>query len=138
MPWNGCACGSLSSDTDADVGTGQREQLEADDPRLVRALQLSPRASFAKLGATFGMHERTAARRYRRLRRAGTLRIFGMVDPMAAGHQFWQVRVRCCPDASESRYGISMSRGGDWRRIENAGRSVTPSGMSQRWCRNWR
>jgi DNA-binding Lrp family transcriptional regulator len=76
--------------------------MEVDDLRLVRALQLAPRASFATLADVVGTHERTAARRYRRLRRAGILRIFGMVNPMAVGYQFWQVRVRCRPDASES------------------------------------
>ncbi|WP_327140486.1 Lrp/AsnC family transcriptional regulator [Nocardia sp. NBC_01327] len=76
--------------------------MELDDLRLVRALQLAPRASFARLAEVVGVHERTAARRYRRLRRAGIVRIFGMVNPMAVGYQFWQVRVRCRPDASES------------------------------------
>jgi DNA-binding Lrp family transcriptional regulator len=76
--------------------------VEIDDLRLTRALQLAPRASFARLADAVGIHERTAARRYRRLRREGILRIFGMVNPMAVGQQFWQVRVRCRPDASES------------------------------------
>lgn len=76
--------------------------MEIEDLRLTRALQLAPRASFARLADAVGIHERTAARRYRRLRREGILRIFGMVNPMAVGHQFWQVRVRCRPDASQS------------------------------------
>jgi DNA-binding Lrp family transcriptional regulator len=76
--------------------------MEIDDLRLTRALQLSPRASFARLADAVGVHERTAARRYRRLRREGILRIFGVVNPMAVGHQLWYVRVRCRPDASES------------------------------------
>ncbi|MFI1916776.1 Lrp/AsnC family transcriptional regulator [Nocardia sp. NPDC020380] len=76
--------------------------MEVEDLRLVRALQLAPRASFSVLGDVLGLHERTVARNYRRLRRAGILRVFGMVNPMAVGYQFWQVRVRCRPDASES------------------------------------
>ncbi|MFJ4653931.1 Lrp/AsnC family transcriptional regulator [Nocardia sp. NPDC088792] len=76
--------------------------MEVEDLRLVRGLQLAPRASFSVLGEVLGVHERTVARNYRRLRRAGILRVFGMVNPMAVGYQFWQVRVRCRPDASES------------------------------------
>lgn len=76
--------------------------MEIDDLRLTRALQLSPRASFAQVADAIGIHERTASRRYRRLRREGILRIFGVVNPMAVGHQLWYVRVRCRPDTSES------------------------------------
>jgi DNA-binding Lrp family transcriptional regulator len=76
--------------------------METDDLRLTRALQLAPRASFARLADAIGVHERTAARRYRRLRREGMLRVVGVVNPMAVGHQLWQVRVRCRPDAAES------------------------------------
>jgi DNA-binding Lrp family transcriptional regulator len=73
-----------------------------EDLRLVAALQLAPRASFARLASVLGMHERTVGRRYRALRRSGILRIFGVVDPMAVGQQSWSVRVRCRPDTSET------------------------------------
>jgi DNA-binding Lrp family transcriptional regulator len=76
--------------------------MDTDDLRLTRALQLAPRASFAGIAGVLGIHERTVARRYRRLRREGMLRIFGQVNPMAVGHQHWQVRVRSRPEASES------------------------------------
>jgi DNA-binding Lrp family transcriptional regulator len=45
--------------------------MEIDDLRLTRALQLAPRASFARLADAVGIHERTPSRRYRRLRREG-------------------------------------------------------------------
>jgi DNA-binding Lrp family transcriptional regulator len=76
--------------------------VDPDDVRLTRAVQLAPRASFARLAAALGTHERTAARRYRRLVRAGTLRVVGTVNPVAAGSQLWQVRVRCRPDGAEA------------------------------------
>lgn len=84
--------------------------MELDDLRLVHALQLAPRASFSHLSGVIGIHERTAARRYQRLCRAGILRIFGAVNPMALGHQFFQVRVRCRPDASESMANALAAR----------------------------
>ncbi|MGV9678744.1 Lrp/AsnC family transcriptional regulator [Nocardia sp. NPDC003482] len=75
--------------------------MDVEDLRLLRALQLAPRAGFATLAGILGAHERTVARRYRRLRRAGVVRIVGMVNPLAVGHQLWQVRLRCRPDAAQ-------------------------------------
>jgi DNA-binding Lrp family transcriptional regulator len=100
--------------------------VEIDDLRLIRALQLAPRASFARLAGTVGIHERTAARRYRRLRREGILRIFGTVNPMAVGQQFWQVRVRCRPDASESLAAALAARDDiAWVGVAAAGSEVS-------------
>jgi len=100
--------------------------VEIDDLRLIRALQLAPRAGFSKLAGVIGIHERTAARRYRRLRRMGTVRIFGMVNPMAVGHQFWQVRVRCRPDGSESLAEALASRDDvAWVAVAAAGAQVS-------------
>src|ERR1700722_1624199 len=100
--------------------------METDDLRLIRALQLAPRASFARLAGALGIHERTAARRYRRLRRDGILRIFGMVNPMAVGQQFWQVRVRCRPDTSESLAAALAARDDiAWVGVTAAGSEVS-------------
>lgn len=100
--------------------------MEIDDLRLVRALQLAPRASFARIAEVIGMHERTASRRYRRLRREGILRIFGAVNPMAVGHQYWQVRVRCRPDASESLAAALAARDDiAWVGVTAAGSEVS-------------
>lgn len=100
--------------------------MEIDDLRLVRALQLAPRASFARLADAVGIHERTAARRYRRLRRTGLLRIFGVVNPMAVGHQLWHVRVRCRPDASESLAAALAARDDiAWVYVTAAGSEVS-------------
>ena len=70
------------------------------DRQLVRALQLEPRASFSRLAATLDVSEQTIARRYRRLRRDGLLRIVGVVDPRALGQTDWMVRLRCRPDGA--------------------------------------
>ncbi|GAA1950090.1 Lrp/AsnC family transcriptional regulator [Kitasatospora viridis] len=99
--------------------------MELDDLRLVRALQLAPRAGFARLAEVLGMHERTVARRYRRLHRAGVLRIFGVVNPLAVGHQLWQVRVRCRPDAAESlAAGLAARDDVAWVAVTAAGAEV--------------
>jgi len=75
---------------------------DPDDLRIIRALQLAPRASFARLAAVLGLPERTVARRYGALRRDGILQIFGLVNPATAGEHSWGVRVRCRPDSAEA------------------------------------
>ena len=70
------------------------------DVRLLRALQLSPRASFARLGELLGVPERTLGRRYRALHANGALRIVGVPNARALGQQVWMVRVRCRPDGA--------------------------------------
>lgn len=99
--------------------------MDRDDLRLIRALQLAPRASFARLGEVLGMHERTVSRRYNALRRQGIVRIFGVVNPLAVGLQLWNVRVRCRPDASESLAQALSSRPDvAWVGVDLAGAEV--------------
>jgi DNA-binding Lrp family transcriptional regulator len=68
-----------------------------DELRLLRALQVAPRASFARLGDVLGLSEQAVARRYRKLRGEGVLRIFGVLNPAVSGQHIWHVRVRCRP-----------------------------------------
>ncbi|WGL50742.1 Lrp/AsnC family transcriptional regulator [Nocardioides sp. BP30] len=106
-------------------GVGERS-WDVDDLRVIRALQLAPRASFARIGAVLGMNERTVARRYRALHREGVLRVFGTVNPVALGQQIWQVRVRCRPDAAESlAAGLSARDDVVWVGLTAAGSEVT-------------
>ncbi|MEC3982517.1 Lrp/AsnC family transcriptional regulator [Amycolatopsis sp. H20-H5] len=73
--------------------------LDQVDHGLVHALRLDGRASFARIGEVLGVSENTVARRYRRLRSAGLLRVTGGVDGARLGYQSWTVRLRCTPDA---------------------------------------
>jgi DNA-binding Lrp family transcriptional regulator len=99
---------------------------EVDDLRVIRALQLAPRASFARIAEVLGMHERTVARRYRSLHREGVLRVFGAVNPVGLGQQIWQVRVRCRPDAAEAlAAGLSARDDVVWVGLTAAGSEVT-------------
>ncbi|MET7683141.1 AsnC family transcriptional regulator [Streptomyces sp. NPDC005423] len=68
------------------------------DARILRALQCSPRASFRLVGEVAGVSEQTAARRFQALRRAGVLRVVGLVDPAVYGESRWVARIRCRPD----------------------------------------
>ncbi|QHC28214.1 Lrp/AsnC family transcriptional regulator [Streptomyces sp. HF10] len=70
------------------------------DRRLVHALQIDGRAPFSTIAAVLGVSDRTVARRYARLRSAGSVRVLGGVDPTALGAVLWFLRVRCAPAAS--------------------------------------
>ncbi|MGW7433469.1 Lrp/AsnC family transcriptional regulator [Streptomyces sp. NPDC054861] len=76
--------------------------LDALDRRLIHALQIDGRASFSRIGAVLGVPERTAARRYHRLRSALVVRVVGLVDSGRIGMLDWFVRIDCAPDAADA------------------------------------
>lgn len=71
------------------------------DLRLASALQVDGRASFTRIAEVLGVSDQTVARRYARLRAAGTLRVMGLADPEALGYQQWHVRITATPDAAQ-------------------------------------
>ncbi|MFE0028529.1 Lrp/AsnC family transcriptional regulator [Amycolatopsis sp. NPDC059021] len=71
--------------------------LPIEDVRIIRALQIAPRASFAAIADAIGLTESAVGRRYRRLRADGVIRVAGVVDPGALGQSKWLVRLRCRP-----------------------------------------
>ncbi|WP_063734827.1 Lrp/AsnC family transcriptional regulator [Streptomyces sp. RTd22] len=100
--------------------------LQPDDVRLIRALQVAPRASFASIAAALGLTEGAVSRRYRRLRAEGVIRVTGVVDPGALGESKWLVRLRCRPgsvmaiaDALAKRDDVS------WVALTAAGSEIT-------------
>ncbi|MGX1757429.1 Lrp/AsnC family transcriptional regulator [Streptomyces lydicus] len=74
--------------------------LDEVDRGLVHALQIDGRAAFRAIGATLGVSENTVARRYRRLRTAGILRVVGTLNGARLGYSAWTIRLRCTPDAA--------------------------------------
>ncbi|GAA3455576.1 Lrp/AsnC family transcriptional regulator [Dactylosporangium matsuzakiense] len=70
------------------------------DRRIVHALQVDGRAPFSRIGEVLGASDRTVARRYRRLRSAGAVRVVGLPHAAAIGHVDWLIRIRCTPDAA--------------------------------------
>ncbi len=72
------------------------------DLGIVRALQLAPRVPFRALGDVLGRSEQTVARRYRRLRREGVVRVTAVVSPEALGQSNWMVRAQVRPSGAES------------------------------------
>ncbi|WP_243727625.1 Lrp/AsnC family transcriptional regulator [Actinocrispum wychmicini] len=74
--------------------------LDDVDRGLVHALRIDGRAPFRHVGEVIGVSENTVARRYRRLRTAGVLRVVGALNGGRLGYSAWTIRVRCAPDAA--------------------------------------
>ncbi len=70
------------------------------DRSIVRALQVAPRGSFSHFADTLGTSEQTVARRYRRLRAAGVVRVTAVVNTEALGQSTWVVRIQCTPNGT--------------------------------------
>ncbi|SNY38978.1 Lrp/AsnC family transcriptional regulator [Paractinoplanes atraurantiacus] len=100
--------------------------LEAEDVRILRALQIDPRVSFATAAGVLGVSELTVARRYRRMHRAGWVRVVGVVDPGALGQSQWLVRLSCRP-GSVTAIAESLAQRDDvsWVALTAAGSEVT-------------
>jgi DNA-binding Lrp family transcriptional regulator len=76
---------------------GETDSADSLDLQIIQALQIDPRASFSVIGDVLGVSEQTIARRLRRLRSGGLLRVVAMVSPRHLGQSEWIVRVTCRP-----------------------------------------
>jgi DNA-binding Lrp family transcriptional regulator len=76
--------------------------LDPLDRALVHALQVDGRAPFSQIGAVLGVSDQTVARRYRRMRESGALRVVGQTNPWRTGEVRWYIRIRCTPDAASA------------------------------------
>ena len=88
---------------DIDIGYGEMvDTITVDDldRQLVQCLGIDGRASFAAIADVLGASDQTIARRYRRLRSAGALRIVGL--PAKADGASWLLRMRCVPGSGEA------------------------------------
>ncbi|GAA4615845.1 Lrp/AsnC family transcriptional regulator [Actinoallomurus liliacearum] len=74
--------------------------MDSVDLGLIHALRLDGRASFRAVAEVLGVSENTVARRYRRLRGGGLLRVVGTVNGARLGYVPWTIRLRCTPDAA--------------------------------------
>lgn len=98
------------------------------DAKLVHALKIWARAPFSVIADAIGVSEQTVARRYRRLRSEGVVRVVGMVSPRALGEADWMVRVRCRPSGARA-VADALARRDDisWVSVTSAGSEVTCS-----------
>ena len=100
--------------------------LQPDDVRILRALQVDPRVGFATVATVLGLSELTVARRYRRMQRAGMIRVIGVLDPGSLGQSQWMVRLRCRP-GSGTAIAEALAQRDDvsWVALSAAGSEVT-------------
>ncbi|MCO5999633.1 Lrp/AsnC family transcriptional regulator [Actinoallomurus rhizosphaericola] len=106
--------------------------LDELDRHLVHALQLDGRAPFSKIGEVLGVSDQTVARRYRRLRTAGALRVVGAVDPLRVGLVSWAIRLRATPDAAGA-IATALARRPDtyWVHLLSGGTEIACGTMSR-------
>ena len=79
------------------VLVSETDALDDLDGKIIQALQVDPRAGFSTIGDVLGVSEQTVARRFRRLRSAGLIRVIGLVSLPHLGQSEWVVRVTCQP-----------------------------------------
>ena len=72
------------------------------DRQLAQCLGVDGRASFSAIAEVLGVSDQTVARRYRRLRSAGVLRVVGLKYPKSSGSATWFLRLRCVPGSGEA------------------------------------
>ncbi len=99
--------------------------LDQPDRQLIRALQLDPRAPFSRIAEILGVSEQTVARRYRKLRGDGYLRVMGLVSPRGVGVTEWLVRIGCRPGGAR-RLADALARREDvsWVTLSSGGSEI--------------
>ncbi|MFE5616265.1 Lrp/AsnC family transcriptional regulator [Streptomyces sp. NPDC056524] len=94
--------------------------LDAVDHMVLRALHRNPRAPFAEIGASAGVHERTVARRLERLTATGRVRFTAALVPEYLGEGvIAEIAVRCAPGRLHET-ALSLARRPDTRSVEVA------------------
>ena len=71
------------------------------DRQIVHCLAVSGRASFSEIAAVLEVSDQTVARRYRRLRSAGAVRVVGLRAKQSMGSLGWLLRLRCVPGTGQ-------------------------------------
>ena len=99
--------------------------LDRLDRQLIQGLSVDGRASFRALADVLGASEQTVARRYRRLRDAGALRVVVIPNPRRVLHR-WMVRVRVRPPAAHTfATAVARRRDVSWVGLIAGGTEVT-------------
>ncbi|MEZ0110287.1 DNA-binding Lrp family transcriptional regulator [Catenulispora sp. EB89] len=95
------------------------------DRQLVHALCLDGRASFSRIAAVLGVSDQTIARRYRALRRDGTVRVVAGLSADRLGLTTWVLRLQCAPGSSTAiAKALAKRADTSWVRIASGGTEV--------------
>jgi DNA-binding Lrp family transcriptional regulator len=107
------------------VNRQQTTNLDALDRRLIHALLRDGRLPFRRIADVLGSSEQTIARRYRRLREAGVVRVVVLREPRRYRENVF-LRIRTKPGAA-APIGESLARRADvsWVTLATGGTEVT-------------
>ena len=100
--------------------------LDRVDRQILHALQIAPRAPFARIATVLGVSEQTVARRYQRMRGAGIVRVLARMEPTHRPNaSYWSLRIGCRPGTAEA-LADALARRGDtaWISIGAGGAEV--------------
>jgi DNA-binding Lrp family transcriptional regulator len=101
--------------------------LDRIDRQILHALQISPRAPFARLATVLEVSEQTVARRFQRMRTHGVVRVTALPEPShQPGTASWTLRIGCRP-GSAAGLADALARRSDtaWVSIGAGGAEVT-------------
>jgi DNA-binding Lrp family transcriptional regulator len=101
--------------------------IDTIDRQIVHAMQVDGRAPFSRVASVLGVSEQTVARRWRRLRADGVVRVLGLATPDATEPN-WHVRVRVQP-AAAAAVAEALARRPDvsWVSLTSGGAEITCS-----------
>src|SRR4051812_26812201 len=105
----------------------ESRDLDRVDRQILHALQISPRAPFARVATVLGVSEQTVARRFQRMRTTGVVRILARPEPIRMpGAAYWTLRIGCRPGAATG-LADALARRGDtsWISIGAGGAEIT-------------
>lgn len=100
--------------------------LDRIDRRILNALEIAPRAPFARIASVLGVSEQTVARRYQRLRTSGVVRVLARPAPLRPGSTYWTLRIGCRPGTATT-LADALARRDDtsWISIAAGGAEIT-------------
>jgi len=100
--------------------------LDDIDRRIIHALRIDGRVPFRTVAEVIGVSEQTVARRYRRLRGSGVVRVVGAVNGPRLGYVSWTIRLRATPDAAAD-IGAALARRPDtfWVHLLSGGTEIS-------------
>lgn len=107
------------------------DTLDGVDRRILHALSIDGRVSFARVGEVLGVSDRTVARRWARMRESDSVRLVGARGPDRPASAQWIIRVRCRPgSATEVAHALARREDTRWVQLLSGGTEITASVQS--------
>ena len=101
-------------------------ELDKLDRRIMHALHVDGRASFARVGEVLGVSDRTVARRWARMREADRVRLVAAVTGFGGAQ--WIIRMRCRPgSATEVAHALAQREDTRWVQLLSGGTEISAS-----------